>query len=114
VGFQALSPHGRLGSAQSSGGIPARWPKMDHVTFELRDDLYDEIQGEFQTFSEAVAQACRLAAIPWDAPPNPAPCTSRANCSRNDEIVEQLASDGARQVVDHTSILENGAAGAHW
>jgi len=55
---------------------------MDHVTFELRDHLHDETHGHFGSRNEAIAEAARLAALPWNQTPNLAPCARWDSCGR--------------------------------
>jgi hypothetical protein len=61
---------------------------MNHVRFELGDDLDDETQGHFRSRNEAIGEAARLADPPWNQPPNLTPCASWESCGRNYEVVE--------------------------
>ena len=62
--------------------------------FVIHDELHDESVGQFTSFSDAVAEVRRVAALPWDQEPNLAPCTNWRVCGRNYEIVE--LNDSAR------------------
>ena len=45
--------------------------------FKLEDELHAEIQeGEFETLDAALMELRHRAQLPWDAPPNVAPCQS--------------------------------------
>jgi hypothetical protein len=87
---------------------------MNHVTFELRDDLHDETQGHFGSRNEAIAEAARLAALPWNQPPNLAPCASWESCGRNYEVVEFDTSGESRSVLGVTPVVSIDRDGVRW
>jgi hypothetical protein len=56
--------------------------------WRIEDDAHAELQGEFDSFESALAELRRRALIPWDVPPNVAPCRSWKTCGRVYEVVE--------------------------
>lgn len=56
--------------------------------FVIEDELHCDWHGQFATFDEAVAALRRRATLPWDEPPNVAPCTSWKTCGREYVIIE--------------------------
>jgi hypothetical protein len=62
--------------------------------FLIEDELHSERQdGDFPTFDAAIAELQRRATIPWNEPPNVAPCQSWRTCGRNYEVIEYDASE---------------------
>jgi hypothetical protein len=48
--------------------------------FIIEDEQHAEPQsGEFESIADALAELKRRAMLPWDQPPNVAPCTKLAN-----------------------------------
>jgi len=88
---------------------------MNHVRFELGDDLDDETQGHFGSRNEAIAEAARLAALPWNQPRNLAPCASWESCGRNYEVVEfDTAGEVAWFFLGVTPVVGIGRDGVRW
>lgn len=56
--------------------------------FLIKDEIHCELKDPYLTYGEAVAELRRLAVIPWDQPPNKAPCTSWGTCGREYVIIE--------------------------
>lgn len=57
--------------------------------FVIEDEQHAEPQdGRFDSLADAVAELKRIASIPWDQPPNIAPCTSWRTCGRSYEVIE--------------------------
>src|ERR1700761_2081723 len=80
--------------------------------FMIEDEIHDEVQGgEFQTREQAVAELERRAAIPWDAEPNVAPCTSWRGCRRRYVLVEY---ESSRYAASREAMLEVDASGVRW
>lgn len=50
--------------------------------FVIEDELHGEPGAEFATKEEALVELQRLATVPWDYPPNQAPCMSWETCGR--------------------------------
>jgi hypothetical protein len=50
--------------------------------FIIEDAIHADWHGQFADFAAAIAELKRLSAIPWDEPPNCAPCTSWPTCGR--------------------------------
>ena len=57
--------------------------------FVIEDELHaDQLDGQFQTRQQAIAELQRVAAIPWNEDPNRAPCRSWPTCGRRYELIE--------------------------
>ena len=81
--------------------------------FLIEDELHAEQQdGEFATLEAAIAELRRRAAIPWNEPPNVAPCQSWQTCGRNYEVIEYDAS--AKQEVRRIPGLHLSSKGVEW
>lgn len=81
------------------------------ATFFIVEDLrHAEAVGSFETRSEAIDEARRLASVPWDAEPNLAPCTQWRTCGREWEVVE--ISNG--QVISRFPVVTVTAKVVHW
>lgn len=64
--------------------------------FIIEDQLHASIlEGEYGTLDDALEEIRRLATVPWDRPPNVAPCSSWMTCGRDYVIVEYDDSDGS-------------------
>ena len=50
--------------------------------YSLWDEKHCEIHGHFETLQEAMQELRQRATIPWDEPPNRAPCRSWRSCGR--------------------------------
>ena len=79
----------------------------------IEDEIHAEHQGEFASFDEAIAELRRRAKLPWDRPPNVAPCTSWKTCGRNYAVVELDTSEQPPQI-RREYVLEVSAAGVKW
>jgi len=75
------------------------------------ENLHAEHHGEFPDMAHAVAELKRRAAIPWDQPPNLAPCTSWRTCGRAYELIEY---DDSEKELCRTLALEIRATGITW
>ena len=82
--------------------------------FIIDDEAHAESQGEFPTFEAAVAELRRRAAIPWDQPPNMAPCTSWQTCGREYNIIEYDGSSGSHNELRRVRALEISAREVLW
>ncbi len=82
--------------------------------FVIEDESHAEQIGEFGTFDDALAEVRRRAEMPWDQPPNAAPCTTWKTCGRKYEIVEYDASQTPWRQLSRTRILEVSAEGPKW
>jgi len=81
--------------------------------FLIEDELHSERQdGEFATLEAAITELRRLAAIPWNEPPNVAPCQSWQTCGRKYEVIEYDAS--AKQEVPRIPGLHLSSKGVEW
>jgi len=83
--------------------------------FLIEDERHAEPQeGEFSSLAEALAELRRRASMPWDQPPNVAPCTNWRNCGRSYEIIEYDDSTQPPTEVRRFLALEVSATGAKW
>jgi hypothetical protein len=59
------------------------------IVFVIEDEGHAEwLPGEYEIFDDALSEVRRLAAQPWDTPPNQAPCISWEGCGRDWTILE--------------------------
>jgi hypothetical protein len=56
--------------------------------FLIEDEIHAEPQGQFASFDEAMVELTRRAEVPWDQPPNVAPCLSWKTCGREYVVIE--------------------------
>jgi hypothetical protein len=84
------------------------------IIFVIDDEAHAELHGEFSTFQEAVAELERRAEIPWNEPPNIAPCTNWRDCGRRYEIVEYEITELPWKEISRTPMLEVSASGLQW
>ena len=82
--------------------------------FVIEDQLHAELQGEFASFDEALAELRRRASIPWDHEPNLAPCSSWETCGRSYEIVEYDQVKSPWQVIGRVTVLNVTVQGVKW
>lgn len=82
--------------------------------FLIEDELHAEIQGEFQTFEEALRELEKRAEIPWNEIPNRCPCTNWENCERNYQITEYDTTQTPWKELQRIEILNISAEGAEW
>jgi hypothetical protein len=82
--------------------------------FVIEDQSHAEQVGEFVSLQSAWEELQRLSGIPWDEPPNVAPCQSWQTCGRDYEIVEYETSDVPWLLVQRYAGLEVSAKGIAW
>jgi hypothetical protein len=87
---------------------------MAQIAFAIEDELHAEPQGEFATFELALAEIRRRALLPWDQPPNCAPCASWQTCGRSYEIVEYDSTQQPCRVIRRIHVLKVAAEGVQW
>lgn len=79
----------------------------------IEDERHAEPQdGRYSSFDEAMAELKRRADLPWDEPPNVAPCASWKSCGRNYEIVEYDTSARPWKELRRVPVLEISATWA--
>jgi hypothetical protein len=84
------------------------------MVFVIEDEVHASWHGGFRSLDDAVVELRRLAAIPWDQPPNRAPCTNWRTCGRDYAVVEFDDSVSPWDEVRRTPVLEIAASGAKW
>ena len=84
------------------------------LMFVIEDALHAESHGEFADKDAALAELRRRAAIPWDQPPNAAPCTSWRTCGRQFELVQYDSTQSPWKELNRVGVLEISAAGVKW
>ena len=82
--------------------------------FVIEDEGHAESGGEFGTFDAALHELKRRATLPWDQPPNQAPCMSWKTCGRTYDIVEYDNSVTPWAEIRRQPFLEVSSAGATW
>jgi hypothetical protein len=80
----------------------------------IEDQLHAESIGEFGSLAEVANELQRLAALPWDQPPNLAPCADWATCGRDYEVIEYDATQQPWRELSRVSALSVSAAGVVW
>ena len=85
------------------------------AVFKIEDERHAEPQsGEYLSLAAALAELRRLAEIPWDQPPNAAPCSSSHECGRTYEVVEYDVSVRPWKELRRVTALEIDARGVRW
>ena len=82
--------------------------------YVIEDDLHAEPIGEFASFEKVASELQRLAALPWDQPPNLAPCTSWTTCGRDYEVIEYDATQQPWRELSRVPAFSVSAAGVIW
>ena len=82
--------------------------------FILEDADHAEPMGEFASLGDAVSELRRRAQLPWDEPPNVAPCTNWQTCGRCYEIVEYEVDCEPWQELRRIAAFEVSAQGVKW
>ena len=82
--------------------------------YVINDNLHAESMGEFASFEELASELQRLATLPWDQPPNLAPCTSWPTCGRDYEVIEYDATQQPWQELSRVLALSVSADGVIW
>ena len=80
----------------------------------IEDNIHCEVQGTFASFDEALAELQRRAKLPWNAPPNAAPCSSSPTCGREYEICEYDNSQSPWKSVRRVTVLWVSAKEVRW
>jgi hypothetical protein len=84
------------------------------IIFVIDDEAHAELQGEFSSFQDAIAELERRAKIPWSEPPNVAPCMSWRSCGRRYEIVAYDTAERPWKEISRRPMLEISASGVQW
>ncbi|MCA9124745.1 MAG: hypothetical protein H6822_01855 [Planctomycetaceae bacterium] len=83
------------------------------ATFDVFDERHCESCCTLESFAEALAEIERRCSIPWDEPPNRAPCKSWMSCGRKYEIRE-YASPSSAELLRVTKVCDIDATGIQW
>jgi hypothetical protein len=86
------------------------------IVFVIEDEGHSEwLPGEFASFDDALSEVRRLAAVPWNTPPNQAPCTGWEGCGRDWTILEfDRTTEPHWTELDRTPIVEIRKARVRW
>src|SRR5688572_27981589 len=84
------------------------------IVVVIENEVHGESGRVFQTFDDAVAELRRRAVIPWDRPPNLAPCTSWATCGREYNVAEYDTARQPSRLLRDVSVLKVSREGVEW
>jgi len=82
--------------------------------FVIEDEAHGEPGSAFATKEEALAELQRLAALPWDHPPNRAPCTSWETCGRRYICTEYDDRCMPWRIISRVPVLDVSNNGVKW
>ena len=82
--------------------------------FIIEDANHAELMDEFSSLAEAVSELRRRAQLPWNEPPNVAPCTNWQTCGRSYEIVEYDDSTTPWKELRRVAALDVSVNGVVW
>jgi hypothetical protein len=82
--------------------------------YVIEDTNHAEPLGEFVSLADAVNELHRLGKLPWDQPPNVAPCTNWQTCGRSYEIIEYATDSQPWQELRRIAAFEISAQGVRW
>ena len=83
--------------------------------FVIEDLIHAErLPGKFESRAAAFAECRRLAEVPWDKPPNQAPCQSWQTCGRCYAIMEYDDSAIPWRLLSQENVLEISVSGNQW
>jgi hypothetical protein len=82
--------------------------------FQIEDEFHAEPSGEFVTLHEAISELLARAKLPWDEPPNRAPCRSWRTCGRRYVVVEYDDSRVPWRKLRTIPAVNVGADGVRW
>lgn len=82
--------------------------------FVIEDEIHCDWHGQYGNFDDAVAELRRRATLPWDQPPNAAPCTSSKTCGREYVIIEFDDSSLPWKELRRVPAFDVSAAGVKW
>ena len=84
------------------------------IRYVIEDDFHAELFDQFPTLDLAIQELKRLAGIPWDQPPNQAPCENWKGCGRTYHILEVDAAKLPWKERRRLPMLEISAKGVQW
>jgi hypothetical protein len=82
--------------------------------FVIEDEIHCDWHGRFAQFDEALAELKHRAALPWNQPPNAAPCVNSHTCEREYVIIEFDDSCSPWKELRRTPVLNVSQAGVTW
>jgi hypothetical protein len=82
--------------------------------FVIEDETHSEPGLEFASRELAMEELKRLAKLPWNEPPNQAPCSSWETCGRRYCLVEYDTNGAQWRQLSFVPMLELSRYGAQW
>ena len=82
--------------------------------FILLDKFHYERIGIYDSYEEALNKAIEISKIPWNIPPNKAPCTNWKKCGREYVIVERIKKNNKSLKVSEVDIFNISSNGVIW
>lgn len=103
------------GDARNARALNADVGLRRTAMFVIEDEQHAEPQaGEFRSIADAVSELKRRAMLPWDQPPNVAPCTSWRTCRRTYEVIEYDTSARPWKELRRIPYQEISSTGVQW
>lgn len=87
---------------------------LDDMIFVIEDEAHGEPGAQFATKEAALVELRRLAKLPWDSPPNQAPCMSWETCGRCYMLVEYDERWSPWRQRASVPMLEGSKKGVNW
>jgi hypothetical protein len=80
----------------------------------IEDEIHADQHGAYASFDQALAELRLRAKIPWDQPPNVAPCVSWRTCGREYIVIEYDNSRSPWEELRRVHILSVSSSGVKW
>lgn len=81
----------------------------------IDDNIHCDLWSMFKTFEDAITELRRWAAIPWDEPPNRAPCDRWRECGREYVVMEvEVSQPPPWKRLRRVAVLKVSAEGVEW
>ena len=85
-----------------------------NTMFMIEDEAHAEQLGEHDDRAAAISRLHQLSELPWDQPPNVAPCRSWQTCGRRYELVEYDTATTPWRLLTCTPAMNISAGGVEW